>query len=132
MLFVINSVRLLKSNETPKVIYVALKFTALLICILSSYDVVNYVISISVFALAIAFILLGFKLQVKSLRIYGLVTTMIFAVKLIMIDIKYDNVLGNAVSFFISGLMCFGISALYSIADKKLAKTNEDHTQMRE
>ena len=126
MLFVINSVRLLKSDSTPAVVYVGVKFTVLLICILHSFNVVNYVISISVFALAICFILLGFKLKVKSLRIYGLVTTMIFAVKLIMIDIKYDNVLGNAVSFFISGLMCFGISALYSIADKKLSKGEDD------
>ncbi len=127
MLFVINSVRLLKSDNTPAIVYVGVKFTVLLICILNSFQVVNYMISISVFALAICFILLGFKLQAKSLRIYGLVTTMIFAVKLIMIDIKYDNVLGNAVSFFISGLMCFGISALYSIADKKLSKGEDKH-----
>ena len=66
--------------------------------------------------------MLGFKLQIKSLRIYGLVTTMIFAIKLIMFDIAYDNILGNALSFFLSGLMCFGISALYSVAEKKMSQ----------
>ena len=126
LLFTINSFALLKSENTLKVIYVGLKFTMLLICILASFDAVNYVISISVFIMAILLILLGFKLKLKSLRVYGLVTTMIFAVKLVMIDITYDNVLGNALSFFISGLICFGISALYSIADKKLsAGSNE-------
>ena len=56
---------------------------------------------------------------------------MIFAVKLVMVDIKYDNVLGNALSFFISGLICFGISALYSIADKKLARDDAFKTAQK-
>ncbi len=120
-LFMINAARFLKSENAPAVVYVGLKFTVLLIVILNAFDAVNYVISISVFLLATGIILLGFKLKLKSLRIYGLVTTMIFAVKLVMFDIKYDNVLGNALSFFISGIICFGISALYSIADKKLS-----------
>ena len=47
---------------------------------------------------------------------------MIFAIKLIMFDIAYDNILGNALSFFLSGLMCFGISALYSVAEKKMSQ----------
>ena len=80
--------------------------------------------------MAILLILLGFKLKLKSLRVYGLVTTMIFAVKLVMIDITYDNVLGNALSFFISGLICFGISALYSIADKKLAAGSNEQKNL--
>ena len=122
MLFIINSRNLLKTENSLAIVYVGVKFTVLPICILDSFSAVNYVISISVFVLATLFILLGFKMKLKSLRIYGLVTTMIFAVKLVMVDIKYDNVLGNALSFFISGLICFGISALYSIADKKLFK----------
>ena len=130
LLFTINSFTLLKSENAPKVIYVGLKFTILLICILASFDAVNYVISISVFIMAILLILLGFKLKLKSLRVYGLVTTMIFAVKLVMIDITYDNVLGNALSFFISGLICFGISALYSIADKKLAAGSNEQKNL--
>ena len=130
LLFTINSFTLLKSENVPKVIYVGLKFTILLICILASFDAVNYVISISVFIMAILLILLGFKLKLKSLRVYGLVTTMIFAVKLVMIDITYDNVLGNALSFFISGLICFGISALYSIADKKLAAGSNEQKNL--
>ena len=120
-LFMINAASFLKSEKPVAVVYVGLKFTVLLIVILNAFDAVNYVISISVFLLATGIIMLGFKLKLKSLRIYGLVTTMIFAVKLVMFDIKYDNVLGNALSFFISGIICFGISALYSIADKKLS-----------
>ncbi|SEP76363.1 hypothetical protein SAMN02910369_00572 [Lachnospiraceae bacterium NE2001] len=131
LLFVINSWNLLKSENNLMIIYVGVKFTVLLMCILDAFGVVNYVISISVFVLATLLILLGFKLKVKSLRIYGLVTTMIFAVKLVMVDIKYDNVLGNALSFFISGLICFGISALYSIADKKLARDDASKTAQK-
>lgn len=130
MLFTINSVKFLKSEESVQVVYVGIKYTILLIVVLNAYNAVNYVISISVFALATLIILLGFKMKLKSLRIYGLVTTMIFAVKLVMFDIKYDNVLGNALSFFISGLICFGISALYSIADKKINNGGNDAGQM--
>ena len=122
LLFIINSYNLLKERETYKSIYVGIKFTILLICILASFGAPNYVLSIAVFALSVGFIMLGFKLQIKSLRIYGLVTTMIFAIKLIMFDIAYDNILGNALSFFLSGLMCFGISALYSVAEKKMSQ----------
>ena len=122
LLFVINSYNLLKDRQAYKSIYVGIKFTILLICILASFGAPNYVLSIAVFALSVGFIMLGFKLQIKSLRIYGLVTTMIFAIKLIMFDIAYDNILGNALSFFLSGLMCFGISALYSVAEKKMSQ----------
>ena len=43
-----------------------------------------------------------------------------------MIDITYDNTAGHALSFFISGVLCFVISALYNIADKKLNAGNVD------
>lgn len=122
LLFTINAWNLIRSGKLIFEVYVAMKFTVLLICILASFDSPSYILSICVFALAVVIIILGFSLKLKSLRIYGLVTTMIFAVKLVMIDISYDNILGNALSFFISGVMCFGISALYSIADKKLSQ----------
>ena len=50
---------------------------------------------------------------------------MICVVKLVMIDISYQNTAGHALSFFISGVLCFTISALYSIADKRLKKDTQ-------
>ena len=121
-LFCINVRRLLKEKETLPSIYVGVKFTILVMCILASYDAENYVLSISAFILAIIFIVVGFVLDIKSIRIYGLVVSMICVVKLVMVDITYENTMGHAISFFISGVLCFVISAVYSLAEKKLRK----------
>ena len=91
----------------------------LVIAILGSYHSPQYVISIAIFIVAIIVILLGFKINVKSIRIYGLVVSMICVVKLVMVDITYSNTMGHALSFFVSGVLCFVISALYNIADKR-------------
>lgn len=47
---------------------------------------------------------------------------MVSVFKLIMIDIKYDSTLENAVSFFVCGLLCFVISFLYNRIDHHLKK----------
>jgi hypothetical protein len=119
-LFCINSANILKKRSAGLSIYLGAKFTVLVMVILSSYHAANYVLSISAFILAIIFIVIGFSLDIKSLRIYGLVVSLVCVVKLVMIDLTYDNTIGRAVSFFISGVLCFVISALYSIAEKKM------------
>jgi uncharacterized membrane protein len=101
-------------------IYVGGKFTVFLIVVLSSMEAVNYVISIACLLLAILFILIGFKGGYKYLRIYGLGLTMISIFKLLMIDVIYENTLGYAISFFVSGVLCFVISMIYNYLDKKM------------
>ncbi len=121
-LFCINSVNILKKKYTGLSVYVGIKLTILILAILGSYDAANYVMSISAFLIAIAFIIVGFVMDIKSLRIYGLVVSLICVVKLVMIDITYENTAGHALSFFISGVLCFVISAVYSLAEKRLMK----------
>ena len=122
-LFMINTFNLMKTENSGAKIYIGAKFTVLLLIILSSYDSPQYVISIATFVLAIIFIVIGFVMNIKSLRLYGLIVSMICVIKLVMVDITYQNTAGHALSFFISGVLCFAISALYSFADKKLKKT---------
>jgi len=43
-------------------------------------------------------------------------------VKLILIDIYYDNSAGRAASFLVCGMLCFAISALYTYIDKRMKK----------
>ena len=123
-LFFVNTANFLKSEESGAGIYVGIKFTVLVLSILISYSAPNYVLSIATFVLAIVIILVGFWQKIKILRLYGLVTSMICVVKLVMIDITYDNTAGHALSFFISGVLCFVISALYNIADKKMKESD--------
>ena len=91
-----------------------------MVCVLNSYDVVNYVISISLLLFAIVSIMIGFYRSAVTFRLYGLILSMISIVKLIMIDIQYDSTVENAFSLFVSGILCFAISFLYHKIDTNL------------
>lgn len=119
LLFMINSFNLLKNNDVYAALYVGFKGTVLLITILLSFKASGAVLSIAVFVLAIVLIIIGFKYETKGLRIYGLVIALICAVKLVMVDITYQNTVGHAISFFVSGILCFAISFIYSFVEKK-------------
>lgn len=124
--FTVNAKNILdKRNNIFAGMYVGFKFTLLMIFILNSFDAVNYVISISCFVFAILSIVIGFMKDYKALRIFGLILSMISTFKLIMVDITYDNTLGNALSFFISGVLCFGISLIYNYIDGKVKRENK-------
>ena len=121
MIFMVNSKNLIEQYKTLwSGIYVGAKLTVLLITILCSYEAANYVISISAFLFAIISIVLGFRFYVKSFRLYGLFLSMFSVAKLILIDISYDNTLGHALSFFICGILCFVISMIYHLIDKRM------------
>lgn len=121
VLFMINSKNIISRWEglLPG-IYIGIKLTVLVVTVLYSFDAVNYVISVSAFLLAIISIVVGFRLRIKSFRIYGLILSMLSVIKLIMIDISYENTLGHALSFFISGILCFVISMIYNVISKRV------------
>lgn len=121
LIFMVNTKNLLEHNKglLPG-IYIGIKLTILIITILSSFDAANYVISISVFLFAILSIVVGFRFYFKSFRIYGLILSLLSVAKLILVDISYDNTLGHALSFFICGILCFVISMIYHLIDRKV------------
>lgn len=121
LLFLINSKNLLAKHKHAG-FYIAFKYTVLMLCILNSYDVVDYATSICLLVFAIISIIAGFYKDTISFRLYGLVLSMISIVKLIMFDIKYDSTVENAVSFFVSGVLCFVISFIYNRIDGKLRR----------
>ena len=116
LLFMANSKKLFQKN-TYAGYYIMLKYTILMYCILHSYDVINYLISICLLLFAIISIVIGFYKDTKSFRLYGLLLSMVSIFKLIMIDIHYDSTMENAVSFFVSGVLCFIISFIYNRID---------------
>ena len=122
VLFLINSQNYLKKEKITFGIYVGIKFTILMVIILNSFNSPNYLISIFAFLFAILCIVLGFCFSFKSLRIYGLVLSLVSIAKLILLDITYDNTIGHALSFFVCGILCFVISTIYNIVDKKINK----------
>lgn len=124
--FMMNVKNLLdKRDNAGAGIYVGIKFTWLVCTILSSFNTTDYLISIACFVLAIISIIIGFKAEYKYLRLFGLVLSIICTFKLIMVDISYENTLGYAISFFISGILCFAISLIYNYISKKTEKHEE-------
>lgn len=121
VLFMTNTKNLLELHKGMwPGIYIGIKLTVLIVTILSSYDTANYVISISAFLFAIISIMIGFQFLIKSFRIYGLILSLFSVAKLILVDISYDNTLGHALSFFVCGILCFVISMIYHLIDKKV------------
>lgn len=96
-----------------------IKLTGDCIYVTGLFDAPSVVISVGCFVLAIISIVAGFGIQVKSLRIYGLVLSMVSVFKLLLIDIAYGGLLQLAAGFFVSGLLCFAISMIYNMIDKK-------------
>lgn len=121
LLFLTNSKKLFQKN-TYAGYYIMFKYTVLMFCILNSYDVINYIISICLLVFAIISIVVGFYKDTKSFRLYGLLLSMVSIFKLIMIDIHYDSTMENAVSFFVSGVLCFIISFIYNRIDHNFQK----------
>lgn len=133
-LYAVNSYNLLKiGTGAGGGIYVAIKFNFLLgiICIL--YGTPGFLFSIASLVIAVTCTILGFvfgrqnRRNLKPVRIYGLILALVCMVKLILFDISYDSMLLRAISFFISGLLCFGISFIYNLVDKKFMKMQNNN-----
>jgi hypothetical protein len=81
-----------------------------------------YALSVVCMVAALICVAAGFVVRVKSLRLYGLVLTIVFVLKLLLIDTVYTESITRVVAFIGGGLICFGISALYTYAVKRLEK----------
>jgi len=79
-----------------------------------------YVFSLVLMVSALVCIVGGFFTRLKPLRLYGLVLTLCCVLKLVLLDIGDAETLMRVVAFISGGLICFGISALYSYAVKHL------------
>ena len=117
-LFVMNSKKLLQKSEKFGY-YIALKYTVLMLVILDvSWDIA-IIYSICMLLFSLMSILLGFKYNHKSFRIYGLLLSMISVFKLILFDVSGKSMTYNAFGFLICGLICFGISFVYNKIEHK-------------
>ena len=100
--------------------YNGIKLSIVLFAILHSLHAVNFVISIAGIVLAVLFIIFGFKFLLKGCRLYGLVVSLLCVIKLAMFDIQYDSTIMRPVGLLVSGLLCFGISWIYSRLERKI------------
>ena len=119
-LFSLNVFNLMSSENSAFSPYVGIKFTVLIIAV--AHDIGNNpVTSILLFGWAVVCLIFGQKLKQKPLRLYALILALLSTIKLLVFDIAYDNLVIRALSLFICGGLCFGISLFYS----RLEKSNE-------
>ncbi|MDR1422518.1 MAG: DUF2339 domain-containing protein [Coriobacteriales bacterium] len=85
-----------------------------------------YAFSLVTMILAFINIAVGFALRRGTLRIYGLILVLFCVVKLLVVDLVNLNSFMRVIAFIGCGLVCFGISALYNFAVKRL-KTNQEN-----
>ena len=114
---VLNTRIILEKEHSLLSIYVGIKISFLITFIFHIMDF-RPIVSIIMFIWAIACIIIGVKLSRKPLRVYALILSLLSAVKLVLIDISYDNSILRALSFIICGIMCFGISYIYHKIEK--------------
>ena len=97
--------------------YIGLKFTLYLNIVLFSfinYSEFAFICSILCLLLAIISIWFGFNKQIKSFRLYGLYLSIFSVLKLILVDLTYDNSLLRVVGFIGAGILCFVIVWIYN------------------
>ena len=129
LLFTVNINTVLKKIDYKwSSVYVGTKIFIFCLTVMGSFEAPDFLFSIVALLFAIGFIAAGFLAEkrtgknVKSIRIYGLILSLISIVKLLMLDTHHDNMLAKAVSFFVSGLLCFAISFIYNVVDKRMTQ----------
>ncbi|MBE5912715.1 MAG: DUF2339 domain-containing protein [Pseudobutyrivibrio ruminis] len=113
------NVKSLLENYTWAGAYVAFKYTYVCLMFLIAYESYGIMLSVAFLVIALASIILGFRMKYKSMRLYGLVLSIASIVKLVLIDVNYEDLLLRAVGFLICGFLCFGISYIYNRLDKQ-------------
>lgn len=94
--------------------------------LLSQLSASGVVMSIAFLLLAIWCIVGGAMVRRKILRLYGLVLSIVSVVKCLLIDVQYSSSIYRPVGLLVAGLLCFGISWLYSVLERKLRDDSQE------
>lgn len=78
------------------------------------YSIDSVLYSVAGLMVAIAWISLGFYLKVKSVRLYGLVLTLVMVAKFIIVDLSGENSMTRVIALIVGGVLCFIISYIYN------------------
>lgn len=106
--------------EKPLSIFVCVKFSLLILCILDRLNAVSFVISLVGIIFAVVFIVIGFLKRLKGFRLYGLVLCLVCIAKLLLVDVEYDSSVMRPVGYLAAGLLCYLISWIYSKLENRI------------
>lgn len=94
------------------------KFSLYCWLVLSLLDSPSILVNIALLVIAILAIGVGFRLEHKAVRIYGLVLSLLDVVSLVLFNIDFSNSLQLAGGIILCGGLCFVISFIYSRISK--------------
>lgn len=109
-------------------VYYAIVMLLLAGAVCYALDVPGFVISMVCIVVALCCVVFGFLQETKNgverkmCRVFGLVLVLVSIIKLILIDVHYESMILRAFSFFVSGVLCFGISFVYNLVDKQVKR----------
>lgn len=107
------------ADRTEFGIYLGLRVTIYVLVVLGVFGEIPGVgISCVLLLVALGAVIAGFRFRLKSLRLYGLVLTMLAVLKLLMLDVRHDNSLETVGCFLIAGILCFCINLVYNKVKK--------------
>lgn len=88
---------------------------------------IGYIYSVIYLIIAIVNIIIGFKIDNESFRIFGLMVSIISVLKLVFVDMIYVNTIVRILAYIVSGLLCLGIVWIYNrMTEDKKKKVNLD------
>lgn len=119
MIALIQSKAILKSEKYRAFsgVWIIVKYLILIWTILGSFfdlNITTVAYSIVGLLVAIGSISVGFKLNNKNLRQYGLVLTIIMVAKFILVDLNQENSILRVLALIAGGGLCFLISVIYN------------------
>ncbi len=103
--------------------WIGLKYFILTWAIMRSVWNVNIesvMMSVAGLIISLLSIAAGFKIKMKSLRLYGLIVTILMVLKFIFVDLHQENSMTRIVALLIGGMICFGITLLYNKLNKEV------------
>lgn len=102
-----------KGEKKWLVLWQFIKFALYIITVFSIWETPTIIANICLLILAITAIVLGFKIQNRSIRLYGLIVSFINVISIVFSNVEWSNSLQLSFGIIICGLLCFGISFIY-------------------
>lgn len=123
---------ILSSNRQDKPfigIWIVIKYLTLTWTILGAFSelsIISVAYSIIGLLVAIGCIVAGFRIKIKSIRLYGLVLTIIMVAKFILVDLNQENSITKVLALIVGGCLCFLISLIYNRLSENLEGSNKE------
>lgn len=108
----------IRGSHRGLMVWQFVKFSLYCASVLMILDSPGILVNISLLLIAILAIGVGFRLGHKSVRIYGLVLSLLDVVSLVLFNIDYSDSLQLAGGIILCGGLCFVISFIYSRISK--------------